>query len=218
MHLSPSFQRFRAAQAARAILGGEHPLARAEERMRWLRAQAAADAALVTASAAGLAAGATQLLALLVAAAAVQIAIIAGLFAAAGARRRRALELIAAGRAALPLAAVRRERARLARRVGALARSLERMRVDARRPMRNRPVVAPLYFPSVIREVDAELARRRDCSATACPTSPRSRVRRSCSAGSPRRCTDRTCSVCARSSPGCSTRSAPASPASLRRR
>ena len=119
MHLSPSYQRFHAAQAARAMLGGEHPLARAEERMRWLRAQAAAD----------------------------------------GARRRRALELIAAGRAALPLAAVRRERARLARRVGALAESLERMRVDARRPMRNRPVVAPLYFPSVIREVDDELAR-----------------------------------------------------------
>jgi hypothetical protein len=158
MHLSPSFQRFRAAQA-RALLGGEHPLARAEERMRWLRAQAAADAALVTGSAAGLVAGATELLALLVAAATVQIGIIAGLFAAAGVRRRRALELIAAGRAALPLAAVRRERARLARRVGALAASLERMRVDARRPMRNRPIVAPLYVPSVIREVDADLER-----------------------------------------------------------
>jgi hypothetical protein len=159
MHPSRSFQRFQAAQAAQAILGGEHPLARAEERMRWLRAQAAADAALVTGSAAGILAGATELLVLLVAAAAVQVGIVVGLLAAAGVRRRRALELIAAGRAALPLAAVRRERARLARRVGALATSLERMRVDARRPMRNRPVVAPLYFPSVIREVDAELAR-----------------------------------------------------------
>jgi hypothetical protein len=162
MHPSRSFQRFQAAQAAQAaqaMLGGEHPLARAEERMRWLRAQAAADAALVTGSAAGILAGATELLALLLAAAAVQVGIVVGLLAAAGVRRRRALELIAAGRAALPLAAVRRERARLARRVGALATSLERMRVDARRPMRNRPVVAPLYFPSVIREVDAELAQ-----------------------------------------------------------
>jgi hypothetical protein len=159
MHPSRSFQRFQAAQAAQAMLGGEHPLARAEERMRWLRAQAAADAALVTGSAAGVLAGATELLAVLVAAAAVQVGIVVGLLAAAGVRRRRALELIAAGRAALPLAAVRRERARLSRRVGALATSLERMRVDARRPMRNRPVVAPLYFPSVIREVDAELAQ-----------------------------------------------------------
>jgi hypothetical protein len=159
MHLSPTFQPSGAAQAARTVLGGEHPLARVEERIRWLRAQAAAVAALVTGSAAGLVVGATELLAVLLAAAVVQAGIVAGLVAAAGARRRRALELIAAGRAALPLAAVRRERARLARRVGALARSLERMRVDARRPMRDRSIVAPLYVPAVIREVDAELAQ-----------------------------------------------------------
>ena len=159
MHLSPTPQRFRAAQAARAILGGEHPLARAEERVHWLGAQAAVSAALADRQRRRARRRRDELLVVLLAAAAVQIGILAGLFAAAGARRRRALELIAAGRAALPLAAVRRERARLARRVGALAASLERMRADARRPMRNRPVVAPLYFPSVIREVDAELAK-----------------------------------------------------------
>src|SRR4051812_16268789 len=159
MHLSPTPQRFRAAQAARTVLGGEHPLARAEERVHWLGAQAAASAALLTGSAAGLLAGATELLAVLLAAAAVQIAILAGLFAAAGVRRRRALELIAAGRAALPLAAVRRERARLARRVGALAPSPERMRVGGPRPMPNRPVGAPLHLPSVIRRGGGALAR-----------------------------------------------------------
>jgi hypothetical protein len=128
-----------------------------EDRIRWLRRQGAAVATLLTGSAAALLAGATELLAVLLAATAVQTTIALGLVAALGARRRRALELIAAGRAGLPLEAVERERDRLAHRVGALAGSFDRLRIEARRPRRS--IVAPLYVPSVIREVDEELAR-----------------------------------------------------------
>ncbi len=157
MHLSLTTRRGRRTETARALLGGGHPLVLVEERIRWLRRQGAAVATLLTGSAAALVAGATELLAVLLAATAVQATIAFGLLAAIGARRRRALELIVAGRAGLPLDAVERERDRLAHRVGALAGSLDRLRVEARRP--HRSIVAPLYVPSVIREVDEDLAR-----------------------------------------------------------
>jgi len=152
MHLSHPLH-----PSAQALLGSSHPLAVVEERIRALRRQTVVSAALLAGSAGALAAGATELLAVLLAASAVQITLALGLLAAVGARRRRAIELIVGGRASLPLAAVQRERRRLIRRVGALAASLDRLRTEAAR--RPRSIVAPLYVPRVIREVDAELAR-----------------------------------------------------------
>jgi hypothetical protein len=156
MHLSAT-HRPRRTETALTLLGRGHPLVRVEERIQWLRRQGAAVATLLTGSAAALVAGATELLALLLAATAVQATIALGLLAALGDRRRRALELIVDGRSGLPLDAVERERDRLAHRVGALAGSFDRLRVEARRPQRS--IIAPLYVRSVIREVDEDLAR-----------------------------------------------------------
>ncbi len=147
----------RQALAARAVLGPGHPLAVVEERIRSLLRQEVVVAALVIGSVGALIAGATELLVVAVAATAVQAAVCLGLVAAVGARRRQALELIAAGRTALPVISVERERERLVRRVGALAASIDRIRAEARRPRRS--IVAPLYVPSIIRELDDELAR-----------------------------------------------------------
>ena len=112
---------------------------------------------------------------------------------------------------------MRRERARLARRVGALAKSLERMRVDARRPMRNRPVVAPLYFPSVIREVDAELARTARLLRDGTPDLAAVARTEELLGGESSPLYGPDVLRLREELPGCSTRSAPASPASLRR-
>jgi hypothetical protein len=91
----------------------------------------------------------------------VEIALGLWLASAVGARRDWALALIAAGRDRLPLEAVRRECARLAdpRRATLLARSLDRLRSEAGRPHGRSAITAPLYVPSVIRDVDAELTR-----------------------------------------------------------
>jgi hypothetical protein len=154
-HLQPSGR----ARCAEATLGREHPLARAEERLGWLRRQALVVAVTLVGSAIGLVAGIEQLGAALPAAALVLVVLATWIVVAVGAIRERALELIAEGRDALPLAAVRRECARLAspRRVLDLARSLDELRREARRPRRS--LVAPLYVPAVIRESDAEIAR-----------------------------------------------------------
>jgi hypothetical protein len=147
------------ATSAEEILGREHPLAHAEERVGRLGAQSGTVAVVLVGSAAGLAAGARGLLAVLVAAAIVQTALAILLASAVACRHERALALIAAGRERLPLDAVRRERARLAdpRRATLLARSLERLRSEARRPYGGHPIGGPLYEPGVIREVDGEL-------------------------------------------------------------
>ena len=140
------------------VVGPEHPLAKAEARVRTLRGQAAAVGAVIGASAVGALAGVAQLVAVVASAAMVQVLLLVLLAAATATRRDRAVELIAGGRSSLPLEVVRRERARLTdpRRVRALASSLDTLRRDADRC----PWRAPsIYVPSTIMAVDAEIAR-----------------------------------------------------------
>ncbi len=95
----------------------------------------------------------------IIAAALVEVTLLARLVVVAGDRRGSARDLIAAGRADLPVAAVQRERARLldARHVADLARSLDDLRLEAHAPYRDRPREHPLHAPSTVRRVDREL-------------------------------------------------------------
>jgi len=159
MHLATDTVRPRDADAALQALGSEHPMVRAEERVRRLRAQAGAVGAILALGGAGLLAGVRDLAPLVLAAAIVLAPLAAGLCLALIARRDAALDLVAAGRDGLPLPAVRRMRARLSdpRRARALARSLRSLRREARRSWHG--LLPPLWSPSVIREVDEELER-----------------------------------------------------------
>jgi hypothetical protein len=146
--------------AAQQVLGAEHPLARAEHRVRWLGHQAATLAALLPVGALALLAGAPGLRAGLLAGGLVEAWLLVALSAAAGVVRDRALDLIVEGRGSLPLASVRRRRARLMRprHVRRLAEAIEALRREARCAYRPHPSARPLYMPAIIREVDAELA------------------------------------------------------------
>jgi hypothetical protein len=146
--------------AAEEVLGAEHPLARAEHRVRWLAHQAATLAALLPVGALALLAGAPVLSAALLAGGLVEAWLLVALSAAAGVVRDRALDLIVEGRGSLPLASVRRRRAGLMRprHVRRLAEAIEALRREARCPDRRHPSARPLYMPAVIRGVDAELA------------------------------------------------------------
>jgi hypothetical protein len=161
MHLSPHPHRQRLTDAPETVLGHEHPLARAEERLRRLRLQLAAVGTLLAGSAVALLVELRDTRALLLAAAVVLVWLGLALLATSASRRDRALDLIAEGRDALPLDAVRRQRARLMnpRRARALARSLDHIRLESRVGARRRTFGPPLYFPPVIRELDPELAR-----------------------------------------------------------
>ena len=143
------------AQSAAALLGREHPLARAEERLGRLRRQAVAVTLELLTSTTVLLADVEHLRPAVIAAGAVLAVLVAQLVVAAAAVRDRAVEMIAHGSEALPLPAVQRERARLGdpRRVRDLARSLDALRRDAR----TLHWLAPLYAPEVIRAVDAEI-------------------------------------------------------------
>ena len=149
------------AESAAATLGREHPLARAEERLGRLRRQAAAVAVALVTSAAALLAGVQDLGSTVIAAGAVLTVLVTRVVVAAAAVRDAALELIAGGSAALPLAAVQHECARLAdpRRARDLARSLDALRREARRQHAARRWVRPLYAPETIREADGDIER-----------------------------------------------------------
>jgi hypothetical protein len=158
MHLTRDIHHPPRTPSAAQLLGHGDPLTRAEERMPWLRRQAVAVAGLLAASALAVVAGA-DVRGALVAGALVLAALVGALLSTIGTMRERARQLIAEGREGLPLDAVRRQRARLAnpRYAAGLARSIDRLRADARRPGRSRAFVRPLYAPAVVREVDAEL-------------------------------------------------------------
>jgi hypothetical protein len=146
---------------AEDVLGPGHPLARAEQREQWLGRQVAALAACLPA--AGLVVLvdlATVPYGAMLAAALVASALLVMLADARVTRRERARDLVADGRETLPIASVRRERARLleARYVQRLARSVEALRREARAPYRARPASRPLFVPAVVRAVDEELA------------------------------------------------------------
>ena len=135
--------------AAQQLLGAEHPLARAEHRVRWLGHQAATLAALLPVGALALLAGAPGLRAGLLAGGLVEAWLLVALSAAAGVVRDRALDLIVEGRSSLPLASVRRRRARLMRprHVRLLAEAIEALRREARCPYRRHPSAARSTCP-----------------------------------------------------------------------
>jgi hypothetical protein len=145
---------------AQQVLGADHPLARAEHRVRWLGRQAATLGALLPVGALVTVIGAPDLRAVLLAGALVEACLLVALAAAVAVTHETALDLIAHGRGALPLVSVRRRRARLLRprHVQGLAEAIQALRSEARCPNRSHPRSRPLYVPAVIREVDAELA------------------------------------------------------------
>jgi hypothetical protein len=128
--------------------------------VRWPGRQAATLAALLPAAGLALLVGAPGLRAALLAGGFVEAWLLVALSAAVAATREHALDLIADGRGSLPLASVRRRRARLLRprHVRRLAEAIEALRREAHCPYRRHPRSRPLYVPAVIREVDAELA------------------------------------------------------------
>jgi hypothetical protein len=161
MHPSHSIHRGRRLDEPEALLGHEHPLARIEERMRRLRMQLVAVGVLLGGAGVALLGGLGDTRGLAMAAGLVLSGLGLRLLSTSASRRDRALDLIADGRDALPLEAVRRRRERLMdpRRARALARSLERIRSESRPGARRRTFGPPLYSPAVIRQLDGELAR-----------------------------------------------------------
>ena len=151
----------RSETSAGELLGARHPLARADERVRWLGRQAATAAALLPAGGVLLLAGGSGVLLVLPAAALVAAVLLLALAVARDTRRTSAVELVAQGRGALPIVSLQRQRERLARpgRAGRLAASIEALRREARAPYRGCPRRRLLYVPAVVRQADAELAR-----------------------------------------------------------
>jgi hypothetical protein len=160
---------------AHDVLGREHPLARAEERVRWLRRQAAAVAAVLLASAPAVLVDVPHASAVAVASAAVEGILLLAATGASASVRHHARALVTGGSGTVPLAAVQRERSRLLapRRRHALADAIDDLRDEASRPYACRPLRQPLYVPAFIRQLDDELAeiaetlRRRDPDITA---------------------------------------------------
>ena len=161
MQLSPFPHRDPRADEPEAVLGHEHPLARAEQRMRKVRRQLVAVVALLVGAAVVLLVRLGDTRGLLLAAGLVLAWLGISFVTASASRRDRALDLIAEGRDALPLDAVRRQRQRLLnpRHARDLARSLDHIRSESRPGARRRTFGPPLYFPAVIRQLDEELAR-----------------------------------------------------------
>jgi hypothetical protein len=95
------------------LLGPDHPLARADSRLRTLRAQLAVTAALGVLSLLASMLLGSPALHLAVGAAALSLVLAGGLQLARASLRERALELIVSGREELPLPAVESERDRL---------------------------------------------------------------------------------------------------------
>jgi hypothetical protein len=147
-----------APQDAVVLLGPDHPLVRAEVRMEGLCRQVTAVGVLLAALGVAAIAGAAVLPAV-IAAGVVEATLLARLALGAGDRRGSVRDLIADGRADLPVAAVQRERARLvdAHHVAGLRGSLDDLRREAAAPYRGRPRSRPLHIPSTIRRVDREL-------------------------------------------------------------
>jgi hypothetical protein len=142
---------------AHDLLGGEHPLARAEARAHTLVVQSTAVCALAAfVGLAWLVEPDGRYAVALVAAAVVQAGLALALVLATQAKRDAVLRLVAEGRGDLPLAAVARLRRRLLRPTGRerLAGSLDALRREVARPLRG---ALPLYSRGVVQSVDREL-------------------------------------------------------------
>jgi hypothetical protein len=143
---------------AHDLLGVDHPLARAEARVRALSVQSAAVSSLaVFNSLAWLLEPAGRYAVLLGTAAVVEAVLAVALVLTAHAKRDTIVRLIAEGRGGLPLETVARARRRLLRpeHRERLARAVDQMRREVARPLRGE---LPLYSRSVVGSVDRELA------------------------------------------------------------
>jgi hypothetical protein len=114
------------------LLGPDHPLARADSRLRTLQTQLAVTVALGVASVVASVVLGSPALHLAIGAAILSAALLAGVLLARASQRERALELIASGREELPLQAVENERDRLSDRGyrRRLARTLDVITAD----------------------------------------------------------------------------------------
>jgi hypothetical protein len=144
----------------RAVLDPDHPLARVIAQLSVAETRCLVVSGALVAGACGLVGGVGVGAPLTVAAAIVLVALLVRIGALSAARDRRAVELIAEGRGALPVRAVVRMRRRLldpAQRAQ-LARTLDVILTDATRPPDRCHPIPPVYSVRVVRAVSSELA------------------------------------------------------------
>ena len=142
------------------VLGRDDPLAPVTAQLSVAEGRCLAVAAMLVIGVCVLVLGVSHGAALTIAAAIVLVVLLVRIGALSAARDRRAVELIAQGRGALPVRAIARARQRLldpAERAR-LARTLEHIRAEAALPPGQRGPVPPLYRAPVVRAVAPELA------------------------------------------------------------
>jgi hypothetical protein len=146
---------------AEACLGARDPLAGVLRRSDTVLEQLVSVTALQAAGLVFLSGDLKFGLSLALAAVVVQLGLGCRLAALRGRRRELCLELIVAGRQALPLACVDRERRRLLhpRTWERLATSIDEMLGIAARPLRVHPAARPIFYVGVIRRVAPELCQ-----------------------------------------------------------
>ena len=147
-------------RAASAVLGSDHPLARATESLESVIRQLLAVAAVLVGSIIDLIAGRAWAVTLAASATIVLMGLAAIVAACKQSQRERALRLILDGRESVPVAAVQRQRQRLLdpRTRASLARNLADM-IDqsSTRPGLSACRICPLFDRAVIRAVADDL-------------------------------------------------------------
>jgi hypothetical protein len=156
-HLTASFQ---ADRSARALLGDDHPLARAVHRTSVAIERSWVVGGTACVSAAALLEGAHWALANLLASAVVLAVLACELALLAGHRTACARQVIIDDGADVAVAVVQRERDRLLDpgHRAVLARHVEAMREEGQRPGGRLPMAHPVFSRRVIAAVDPELA------------------------------------------------------------
>ena len=145
---------------ARWVLDPDHPLARVIAQLSMAERRCLVVSGALVVGACALVSDVGVGAPLTVAATIVLVALLVRIGALTAARDRRAVELIAEGRGALPVGAVARMRRRLldpAQRAR-LARTLDMIRTEAMRPQSQCHPVRPLYSVPVVRALSSELA------------------------------------------------------------
>ncbi len=145
--------------SADALLGADHPLARALERRRRLFEQSLVVAAVLSASIVALADGLAAALAFVAAAAIVEVALVCSVAMLSCSKRAHVLDLIVEGRGDLPLHDLARERRCLLdrRHQHRLADWLDGIRREAQEPVRAGRA-RPIFSVRVIVAVAPDLA------------------------------------------------------------
>ena len=161
MHLTSRLaQSLDEAAAVGAVLGDDHPLARASRRLGVLREQCLVVAALLVVSVGAMVEGVSGALPVVVSAGVVGAVLACAVATLAACKRERVLDLIVAGRGDLPIGGLERERRRLLdrRHRRALACSVDELRRRAEHPPHGLPSARPLFRVHVVRAVAPELA------------------------------------------------------------